>query len=268
MTDYAVGDIQGCYDELCELIEQVAFDPACDRLWVVGDMINRGPGSRDTLAFLYEHRHSVVAVLGNHDLHLLAIYYGYRKVKRSDTVTDILESPDIEQWVGWLRSLPLCHYEADTDWLMVHAGLAPQWTVADALARSREIEQLLQGDDIEHFLSTMYGDEPERWNDALEGPARWRCITNHFTRMRIIADDGRLDLAYKSNLEDIPAGYQPWFEHPERQTRQQRIVFGHWAAIGGRFEHPVYAIDTACVWGERLSLLQLDNLQTFSVEAH
>ena len=268
MTDYAVGDIQGCYQELRELLDEVSFKPGRDRLWVVGDMINRGPGSRQTLEFLYQNRDSVVAVLGNHDLHLLAIYYGHRKTRRSDTVSDILDAPEVDDWITWLRSLPLCQYDADLDILMMHAGLAPQWTLDDALAHSAEIEQLLQSDDIEQFLSTMYGDSPARWRDDLEGPARWRCITNHFTRMRIIDKSGKLDLDYKSGLDDIPKGYMPWFKHPKRRTRSQSIVFGHWAALGGYFKGPVYGIDTACVWGEQLSLLQLDSLELVQVDAH
>ncbi len=259
MTHYAVGDIQGCYAELMDVLDQVGFDPDEDVLWVAGDMVNRGPDSLATLAFLYQYRDSVQCVLGNHDLHLLAIYFGQRKSKGSDTIDEIIDAPQAEQWIDWLRHQPLCIYDEYNDFTMVHAGIAPQWTLAEALSYSREVEAVLQSDYIVDFLANMYGNKPAIWRDDLEGFDRLRCITNYFTRMRICDRNGKLDLDYKGDIPDIPPGYYPWFKHPQRQTAQQKIVFGHWAALGGHINNKnLFGLDSGCVWGQALTLMQLD----------
>lgn len=261
MTHYAVGDIQGCYRELRIGLERIRFDDRHDTLWVAGDLVNRGPDSQATLAFLYNNRNSIRCVLGNHDLHLLALYYGQQESKRSDTLDDLLAHKDCDQWIAWLRQQPLCIYDKSLDFAMVHAGIAPSWTIDNALSYSAEVQQVLQSNKIEHFLQTMYGDEPNRWSEQLTGSERLRCITNHFTRMRICNQAQEIDLQYKGNIEAIPAGYTPWFDHPERNTAKQRIIFGHWAALNGHINNTnLFGLDTGCVWGQSLTFLQLDNL--------
>ena len=259
MTHYAVGDIQGCYHELMDVLEQVNFDPKNDCLWVAGDMVNRGPDSLATLKFLYRHRKSVRCVLGNHDLHLLAIYYGQRKPKASDTFETILNARQCDKWMGWLRQQPLCIYDEKVDYAMVHAGIAPQWTLEQALGYSEEVEAILQSDRIERFLKTMYGNDPDCWSNTLTGYDRLRCITNYFTRMRICNRAGALNLEYKGDLDDIPRGYYPWFKHPKRKTQCERIIFGHWAALGGHVNNKnLFGLDTGCVWGQALTLMELE----------
>lgn len=258
MSHYAVGDIQGCYQELTKVLEQVAFKPSQDYLWVVGDIVNRGPNSLAALEYLYNHRHCVYCVLGNHDLHLLAIYYGVRKAKRSDTFDEILAAPQCDQWMQWLTTLPLCHYDKQQNYAMVHAGIAPQWTLEQALQLSTEVETVLQSNQIKEFLSHMYGDTPSQWNDKLQGLDRLRCITNHFTRMRIISNDGELELSYKGDLNNIPKGCHAWFDSPQRNMQTQRILFGHWASLGGYTNNKtLYGLDTGCVWGGDLTLMNL-----------
>lgn len=259
MTHYAVGDIQGCYRELMDVLDQVDFNPRNDCLWVAGDMVNRGPDSLATLRFLYRHKDSVRCVLGNHDLHLLAIYYGHRQSKSSDTLNPILKSSKSEQWIDWLRQQPLCYHDESINYTMVHAGIPPQWSLTDALKYSAEVEKVLQSERIHRFLETMYGNEPELWDKNLTGNARLRCITNYFTRMRICKRSGQLDLNYKGDIDNIPRGYQAWFKQPGRKTRQQRIIFGHWAALGGYVDNKhLFGLDTGCAWGQALTLMRLD----------
>lgn len=268
MTDYAVGDIQGCYSELIDCLEQVAFNPSNDCLWVAGDMVNRGPDSLATLRFLHRYRDSVRCILGNHDLHLLAIYYGHREAKPSDSVTAILEAPDSEQLINWLRRQALCIHDETINYTMVHAGIAPQWSLEQALNYSAEVEAVLKTDAIHPFLMNMYGNTPNLWNDDLTGSDRLRCITNYFTRMRICDIEGKLDLNYKGDLNDIPKGYYPWFKQANRQTQQQRIIFGHWAALNGHIDNEyLFGLDTGCVWGQTLTLLQLDNHRVTTAKA-
>lgn len=268
MTDYAVGDIQGCYHELMNLLEQVAFNPDHDRLWVAGDLVNRGPDSLATLKFLYQNRNSVQCVLGNHDLHLLAIYFGHRKAKSSDTFEEIIASKHSEKWINWLRQQPLCHHDPELNYTMVHAGIAPQWSLDQALAYSAEVENVLRSDDIDLFLANMYGNQPDTWSNKLTGTDRLRCITNYFTRIRICDSAGKLDLEYKNDLDNIPPDYFPWFKHPDRKTEQQRIIFGHWAALGGHVNNKnLFGLDTGCVWGQALTLLQMDTHDLFIATA-
>jgi len=269
MTHYAVGDIQGCYEELRELLKRVAFNPRRDHLWVVGDLVNRGPDSAATLKFLYNNRDSVSAVLGNHDLALLAIYYGHRTPKRGDTIDDILSASQCKRWMNWLRTLPLCYYNKTQGYAMVHAGIAPQWTLRKALALSFEVEQVLQSKNIDAYLSVMFGNEPATWQENLTGTDRLRCITNYFTRMRIVNRYGALQLNYKGDLQTIPKNHYAWFNHPQRKTANQRILFGHWASLGGHVRNKkLYGLDTGCVWGGHLTLMNLDTNDFTIAQAH
>lgn len=266
MTTYAVGDLQGCLKPLKCLLERVAFDPGKDRLWVAGDLVNRGPQSLETLRFLYHMRDSVNCVLGNHDLHLLAVSRNIERLKKSDTLQDILDAPDRDDLLDWLRQQPLMHHDRERNLSMVHAGIAPIWTIEKALKRAAEVEEVLRDDSrLPSFLDGMYGNEPNVWNSDLQGVARLRVITNYFTRMRFCKADGTLDLKSKEGLDTAPAGYAPWFSHKTRKTRGERIIFGHWAALEGNCSEPgLYALDTGCVWGGALTLLNIDNNQLHS----
>lgn len=265
MSEYAVGDIHGCYDSLRRLLDQLQFDPARDRLWLVGDIVNRGPDSLQALRFVRDLGESALTVLGNHDLHLLAVAMGDHSSRRQDTMSAILNAPDRDELMHWLRHQSLACYDNERDLLMVHAGVPPLWSVAETLARAAEMEVVLRGDEAKHFLHHMYGNEPERWSPELDGVARWRMITNYLTRMRFVAADGSLDLVSKS--ETAPPGYAPWFSYPRQEPTG--IIFGHWAALEGRAETPgVYALDTGCVYGGTLTALNLDTRERTSVPAN
>lgn len=258
MSTYVVGDIQGCLKPLKCLLKKVAFNPDRDVLWSVGDIVNRGPRCLKTLRFLYDMRDNLVLVLGNHDLHLLAVAAGVRKPSRSDTLEKILKAPDKEQMLTWLARRPLIHHEHDHT--MVHAGIPPQWSVAEALVRGREVETVLQSPQCIEFLKQMYGNEPLQWSDDLEGMARLRVITNYLTRMRYCTKDGALDLDSKGPSPNVgKKKVSAWFSYPKRKTANDRILFGHWASIEG-FTNSTYVIglDTGCVWGGSLSLYELE----------
>ncbi|MBD9399511.1 symmetrical bis(5'-nucleosyl)-tetraphosphatase [Pseudomonas sp. PDM11] len=261
MATYAVGDLQGCLKPLQCLLERVAFDPAHDRLWLVGDLVNRGPASLETLRFLYGMREALVCVLGNHDLHLLAAARNIERLKRGDTLREILEAPDRDELLQWLRQQKLLHYDEQRDTALVHAGIPPQWNMAKALRRAAEVENALRDDALcPMFLDGMYGNEPARWDKELHGIARLRVITNYFTRMRFCKADGTLDLKSKEGLDTAPAGYLPWFSHKQRKTRDQKIIFGHWAALEGHCDEPgVFALDSGCVWGGSMTLMNIDS---------
>lgn len=261
MALYAVGDIQGCLEPLKCLLERVDFQPARDHLWLVGDLVNRGPDSLGTLRFLYAMRDSITTVLGNHDLHLLAAAYNIERLKKHDSLREILEAPDRDDLLDWLRRQKLLHYDAERDIALVHAGIPPQWTLKKALLRAAEVEEVLRDDNrIREFLDGMYGNEPARWSKNLHGIERLRVITNYFTRMRFCTADGTLDLKSKEGLSSAPAGFAPWFSHPKRKARGQKLIFGHWAALEGRCDEPgLYALDTGCVWGGAMTLLNVDS---------
>lgn len=261
MTVYAVGDLQGCLDPLKRLLQQVAFDPTRDRLWLVGDLVNRGPQSLETLRFLYAIRDALVCVLGNHDLHLLAVAHNIERLKKGDTLGEILDAPDRAELLDWLRQQKLLHYDAERDIAMVHAGIPPQWSLKKALRCADEVEQALRDDArLLPFLDGMYGNEPNCWDSDLKGVTRLRVITNYFTRMRFCKADGTLDLKTKEGADSAPPGYLPWFSHKQRKTAGQKIIFGHWAALEGRCDAPgVTALDTGCVWGNAMTLLNVDS---------
>lgn len=264
MSTYAIGDLQGCLEPLQRLLERVNFDPSEDKLWLVGDLINRGPDSLQTLRLVYQLRHSVTVVLGNHDLHFLAVACGHRHQSRHDTFDTLLEADDLTGMMTWLRGCPLLHRDPQLGFTMVHAGIPPIWDLAQAEARAREVEAVLQGDQFEHYLAHMYGNEPSRWGDQLVGPERWRLITNYFTRMRFCTAEGELELRTKASAEQHPVGFLPWFAHPEHRCRHDKILFGHWAALRGQTTASnVYALDTGCVWGGSLTALRLEDERLF-----
>ncbi|MCO7613544.1 symmetrical bis(5'-nucleosyl)-tetraphosphatase [Pseudomonas chlororaphis] len=261
MATYAVGDLQGCLEPLQCLLEQVTFDPARDRLWLVGDLVNRGPQSLETLRYLYSIRDSLVCVLGNHDLHLLAAWRNIERLKKSDTLREILEAPDCEELLQWLRQQKLMHYDEARHVALVHAGIAPQWSLKKALKCAAEVEEALRDDNrFEPFLDGMYGNDPAKWDSDLKGVTRLRVITNYFTRMRFCTSEGKLDLKSKEGLDTAPTGYAPWFSHKERKTRDLKIIFGHWAALEGQSNEPgIFALDSGCVWGGAMTLLNVDS---------
>jgi bis(5'-nucleosyl)-tetraphosphatase (symmetrical) len=255
---FAVGDIQGCYDELRQALDAVAFDPAKDQLWCVGDLVNRGPKSLETLRFVRGLGSAAICVLGNHDLHLLALAAGNARHENEDSLKAVLDAPDRDELLHWLRYRPLAHHDPALDWLMVHAGLPPQWDLDTTLSCAREVEAVLRGDGHRDYFLQMYGNKPNRWDPALHGMERWRFITNCLTRLRFCGPDGRLTLKEKGPPGSQKAGRLPWFEHPQRVSRDQRIVFGHWSTLGYAARHNVWALDTGCLWGGALTLLRLD----------
>ena len=267
MATYAVGDIQGCLEPLQALLHHIDFNPKKDRLWVAGDLINRGPESLKTLRFLYHLRDSVQIVLGNHDLHLLAVAAGYRKSSSSDTLEAILQAPDRDCLLEWLRQQPLVHHDAKLGYTMVHAGIPPQWSIKKALKYSKEVEKVLRGKKITTFLANMYGNQPDHWNEKLKGYERWRLITNYFTRMRFCDSKGKIELNTKAGIHSAPPGFLPWYSHHNRKTYDDKIIFGHWAALEGNADHHnVFAIDTGCVWGGELTIMRLEDQQAFSAK--
>lgn len=260
MATYAVGDLQGCLEPLKCLLDQVKFDPAKDKLWLVGDLVNRGPASLETLRFLYSIRDSLVCVLGNHDLHLIAVAYNAERLKKNDTLREIIEAPDSAQLIEWLRQQRIVYHDAERDITLVHAGIPPQWSIEKSLQRAAEVEAVLRDDDqLPLFLDGMYGNEPAKWDKKLHGIERLRVITNYFTRMRFCTPDGKLDLKSKEGLDTAPPGYAPWFSYPQRKAAGAKIIFGHWAALEGQCDVPgLFALDTGCVWGGRMTLLDID----------
>lgn len=267
MAIYAVGDIQGCYDPLIKLLDKVNFDPANDTLWCVGDLVNRGPDSLKTLQLLYSIRDSLITVLGNHDLHLIACFYDQNRLKKHDTLKEIIEAEQGAQLIHWLRQQPLVYYHQPLRTTMVHAGIPPQWTLEYALARAAEVETVLKDDHlIEHFLANMYSSDPVNWSDLLTADERLRTITNYLTRMRFCKADGTIEFASKEGLDSAPKGFMPWFDIPHRKMAKQTILFGHWAALEGQCDAPnVYALDTGCVWGGSLTLINVATKQLHSV---
>ncbi|MEJ2060405.1 MAG: symmetrical bis(5'-nucleosyl)-tetraphosphatase [Gammaproteobacteria bacterium] len=258
MAVYAIGDVQGCNAELQSLLQRLSFDPTADQLWFVGDLVNRGPASLETLRFVRELGDAAIAVLGNHDLHLLAVAAGTQALKRKDTLQPILDAPDAAELLDWLHHRPLVHHDAELGFTLVHAGLPPQWDIPQACACAREVETVLRGADARAFLAQMYGDEPSQWRDELDGFDRLRAIINACTRLRYCTRSGEMALDYKGAPGTQPTDLMPWYEVPERRSLGARIVFGHWSTLGFRAENEAYALDTGCVWGGLLTALRLD----------
>ena len=257
MSTYAVGDVQGCYDELRRLLDSVRFDPANDTLWLVGDLVNRGPKSLETLRYASSLGERAVTVLGNHDLNLLAVAEGLRKPHRGDTIDVIMQAPDRDELLYWLRTRKMMH--AGAGYAMVHAGIPPQWSIARALDLAAEVETALQGPDYLALLKHMYGNTPAKWDDALSGYERLRVIVNAMTRLRLCDAQGNMDFTHKEAPVDVPAGYMPWFDVPGRASADTPIVCGHWAALGLVLRDDLLAIDTGCVWGRELTVLRLED---------
>ncbi|HET9679473.1 MAG TPA: symmetrical bis(5'-nucleosyl)-tetraphosphatase [Gammaproteobacteria bacterium] len=257
MATWAIGDIQGCYDELQALLAHIDFDDKRDQLWLSGDLVNRGPQSLETLRFVKKLGNRAVTVLGNHDLHLLAVACGVQAVKPRDTFTDILNAPDRDDLLYWLRYRPLLH--ADNGFTLIHAGLPPQWTIHVAQSEAREVEAVLQNPGWQDFLGAMYGNEPDCWSPGLNGVDRWRFTINCLTRLRYCTVDGRLEFAHKDAPGSQHAELLPWFMAPNRKSAGKRLLFGHWSTLGAVEEHhQVFPLDTGCVWGGKLTALRLD----------
>jgi bis(5'-nucleosyl)-tetraphosphatase (symmetrical) len=252
MATYAIGDIQGCFDELQALLEKVKFAKR-DRVWFVGDLVNRGPKSLEVLRFVRDLGERAVVVLGNHDLHLVTQHEGFAKPRKDDTFTDVLDASDRRALVDWLRTRPLMHTEGD--YAMVHAGLLPQWSVTKALELSREVEAALRGPDYRSFLANMYGSKPDEWRDDLKGWDRLRVIVNAMTRMRFCTPEGKMDFQAKGSK--APKGLRPWFD--VRPKEKQRLVFGHWSALGLKVTERLAGLDSGCVWGGKLTALRLED---------
>ena len=258
MAVYAIGDIQGCFDPLRRLLDLLRFDPTSDRLWLVGDLINRGPHSLEVLRLVHGLGERAVVVLGNHDLTLLAIAAGQVKPKRKDTFHSILDAPDHDELLDWLRRCPLLHHGPVLGFPMVDAGLPPQWDLELAQRCAAEVEAALRGPGYRDFLGRMFGGEPRRWRDDLTGYDRLRFIVNALTRMRFCTVDGKLSFADKGSLGSQKPDLLPWFAVPGRRNTDLNIVFGHWAALGYYRAPGIYALDSGCVWGNRLTAIRLD----------
>jgi bis(5'-nucleosyl)-tetraphosphatase (symmetrical) len=269
MATYAIGDVQGCYDQLRSLLAQLRFEPARDRLWFCGDLVNRGPASSEVLRLARGLGDRVVAVLGNHDLHLLAAACGKRPLRTKDTFTDVLDAPDREALIEWLRHLPLLHHDAGLGYTLVHAGLSPQWDLNTAKRCAGEVEQALTGEGWTQLLERMYGDQPDQWSESLTGWDRLRVIINCITRIRYCDRRGRLALPEKGPPGSQPPGMIPWFAVHERKTRGEAILFGHWATLQIHHQlapsHGVYHLDTGCAWGGHLTAMRLEDRQRFCV---
>lgn len=264
MAVYAIGDLQGCYSPLRRLLDFIRFDPVLDRLWLVGDLVNRGPSSLEVVRFVKGLGQSAQVVLGNHDLHLIMQAENYGKANREDTLNPILNAPDRDELLAWMRSWPLFH--VDGSWAMVHAGLLPEWTVDVAKDLSDEVVAALTSPSYKDFLAHMWGSEPVRWNDTLQGWDRLRVIVNAMTRMRYVTADGAMELRAPGNKappEKGPTGCQPWFDAPNRASTSHTLVCGHWSALGYRETPNLIALDTGCLWGGSLTAVRLDDRRVF-----
>ena len=268
MATYAIGDVQGCFGSLMRLLETLRFDAGRDRLWFAGDLVNRGPRSLETLRFVRGLGERAVTVLGNHDLHLLGVACGARKLRAGDTLTDVLEAPDRDDLICWLRRRPLLHRDADRGVTMVHAGLPPQWTLSTAQACAATVETGLRGTDIGQLLRQMAGDGNDAWSDSLPCAEQAGYILNCLTRMRYCDAWGRLELKEKGPPGNQREPYVPWFAVPGRLHVSESFVFGHWASLGPCNEPGVHALDTGCVWGGTLTALCLETWERTSVPCH
>ena len=264
MATYAIGDIQGCFDSLLQLLDKCRFDPSNDRLWLVGDLVNRGPRSLETLRFLRGLGPVATAVLGNHDLYLLMAAAGIDRRSKGDTLDEILDAPDCKELMDWLRHRPLCHQEGE--FCLVHAGLLPQWTVARARALAAEVEAVLAGPTYLDFMANMWGSEPAAWSDDLEGWPRLRVIVNAMTRMRLCTAEGVMEFKTKGEPSSVPAGLMPWFEVPGRLSAGDVLVTGHWSALGLKIEPNLLALDSGCLWGRHLTAIRLEDRSLFQVD--
>ena len=253
---YLMGDLQGCCQALDRMLQTIDFSPSRDHLFVLGDLVNRGPDSLGVLRRLRGLDNAATCLLGNHDLHLLAVAHGVRKMHRSDTLAPILDAPDREDWLLWLRQQRLAVHAHG--WLMVHAGVVPQWDAAQTVVLAGEVEAMLRSPEVGEFLTLMYGNEPARWDDSLQGVDRWRCVVNSLTRLRFCAADGTMEFATKEGAGGAPEGYMPWFEVPGRRTQGTPVAFGHWSTLGLINRDDLLALDTGCLWGGHLTAARVD----------
>lgn len=264
MTTYAIGDIQGCFQAFQQLLQAINFDANQDKLWLVGDLINRGPDSLEMLRWAYRNQSSLVVVLGNHDLHAITVAEGFARQHRSDTLQVLLNAPDRTELLTWLRYQPIIH--AEHGYVMVHAGLLPQWSVKKALALGAEVETALRSTDYRDFLAHMYGNQPNVWDKNLQGFDRLRVITNAMTRLRVCTENGEMDFKFKGELHQIPPGYFPWFDVPNRKSANTPIICGHWSAMSLQQSKYLQALDTGCLWGGQLTALRLDDRRVYQVQ--
>ena len=263
MSLYAIGDIQGCHAEFCRLLAVIGFSPREDRLWLVGDLVNRGPGSLPVLREVKALGDAAVTVLGNHDFHLLTVAAGHQRAHRQDTIGPILDAPDRAALIEWLCARRLV--AIDDERLMVHAGLPPQWTPATALMLSREVEAMLRSERAGEFLSKLYGDLPSAWREDLEGFDRLRVVVNACTRLRFCAADGTMELREKRGPESAPEGYLPWFMHPHRASAGVTVVCGHWSTLELKLAPNLLMLDSGCLWGGALTAIRLEDRRVFQV---
>lgn len=263
MATFAIGDLQGCHTSFLNLLQQIGFSPSRDRIWLVGDLINRGPDSLKTLRWLMTNEHVVTLVLGNHDLHAMAVHEGFVPSGRKDTLDELLQAPDRNLLFDWLRRQRLAYTE--DHYLMVHAGVLPQWDARQTMALAGEVEMQLRSSNYRDFLQKMYGNRPTIWRDDLRGMSRLRIITNALTRLRVCSPEGKLNFEFKGELPDVPAGLVPWFNIPKRKSRNSTVIFGHWSALGLMLRDNLIALDTGCLWGGKLTALRLEDRQVFQV---
>ena len=267
MSTYAIGDLQGCFDSLQALLTKIDFDRASDELWLVGDLVNRGPLSLECLRFVSSLGTGATVVLGNHDLHLLAVADGVSKIGKRDTIQAILDAPDRDDLLAWLRRQKLLH--VDGDYVMVHAGLLPQWSLTQALAIAGEIETQIRGPDRRAFLKNMYGNEPNRWDDSLPGVERLRLATNAMTRMRVLGERSEINLEFKGALAELalmPSALVPWFTRRHPSFANKIILAGHWSALGLTVTANFIGLDSGCVWGRQLTACRLEDRAIFQVD--
>ncbi len=264
MKTYAIGDIQGCLKSLQVLMQQIEQKDPDARYLLTGDLVNRGPYSLETLRFIRGLGDRVITVLGNHDLHLLAIAAGVRKKQEKDSLDAIFDAPDSKELIDWLRTRPVAYEE--NGYLLVHAGVLPQWTLEQTLLLAKEVESVLQGENWGDFLHDMYGNYPIKWQDDLMGKDRLRCIVNGLTRLRFCSEEGEMDFDMKDGPALNPAGFLPWFEVKARKTINNQIIFGHWSTLGLLLRPNLIALDTGCVWGGKLTAVCLENRKRYQVD--
>lgn len=262
MAEYAIGDLQGNFNELQALLERIDFLPGRDRIWFTGDLVNRGPASLECLRFVRGLGDSALVVMGNHDFHLLCVSQGATHARKGDTMEAILAAPDREELLGWVRSLPLL--VSEKGFVMVHAGVLPQWTIDEAAILADEVAHALRTMELGRFCAELYGDE-DRWSDELVGMERVRVVVNAMTRMRVCSPDGRMQLRFKGEPGAAPAGFLPWFAVPGRKSRGTPLICGHWSALGLQLRDDLIAVDTGCLWGRSLTAVRLHDRTVFQV---
>lgn len=269
MAVYAIGDVQGCYNELINLLDLVNYDPVGDQVWLAGDLVNRGPNSLDVLRFAKDSE-NVKVVLGNHDMHLLAMGADvFKHQHHMDTLQQVIEADDGDEIIHWLRHQPLIHHDPELAFSMLHAGLPAEWSLQQAISYANEVHRVLRSENWRDFFSRMYGNEPNTWDESLTSWDRLRYITNCFTRLRYCHNDGRLALKFKGPPDERPKGQTTWFDMPDRQTQQDKIIFGHWSTLGVGQYGNVFSLDSGAVWGEKLTAVRIDKApyEWFQIEA-